>query len=1217
MRILVLCADEKTKNDGWVRQFLLDTGLLTIRQTPVIHFVGDRLTTFRGKACGSPWPDMLTACPWLNDEKYDIVVLRKCPVSSRHSILSAALFGTLLGLLSARGTMLFVPVSTRVSLAVGDETLGGTALEAWETYFQVSLGVAIVASNVTALKTQGLVIRLGSEGGDASSAAIPVPAGNGEVVGHSAAHKGHEDAGHAGDEVVGSGVAPGASIDVGHVAGVAHTHGQGDGADDGHAAGPGPAADHAHAAGASHAADHAHAAGPGHAAGHGHSADHGHAADQEAPPPSERHEGGPDGGGPDGGGPGAGGPGGGGPGGGHADGRGPGGRGPDGRGPGGDGPGGGGEDFGAEAARLQEPEFAAAVAFSLLPCLLIRCWADEQDDDAANEAYVLGLLEGAALRNGQFRAEMPSAADLAKDVVWRYRQVERTSRFLNALWHKLHHFLSPFLAEGEARDLDDWVFADEGVSEVETEHGANPVSLAAQALRSRQECRRLVEEVRARGRRGHEDAPPGGRPPGRLAREIAGQMFRGALMTGQASPALLRNQELHLLMIARPLLPGADAGAKLKHRERLRRSFWEGGYTSSWVFPANDLVGLLYHGLKPWLRSLRSVMPPEQEAGLIPRPSWPPPKTEWFTGLSQGLDAARQMALGPDAPLFFLGTGLDILQTQTCFEASTTRVTGWAYYFSEFFGAEAWDTVRKVAWRLEAASAVFMHAEAGVQGELAARLWGRGDSAEELERTILAPQLGEVDALQKKFLSALDRIGFGGSHAHEGIQASVAAGEPIEPDLVASDASTVGLGDAPLDALSMSATAFANAHVRPLAANKVHKAVTAWPLYGLSAQDKAAQSAVVSYFSPADDPEKIYIEHFRGSEEGSWEQTLRRTFPEFYLHVFPRLSSDALTWMLLVRKQQGRTAGEDAAAFQGRQFLALLDGADPARAARSVPPRGHVEHPRGLVALSRRLPEEEAQEGGRRRSGSGGTEPYISEEEEPAGGEAGEDETEWRGGEEWTATWHVPDRHTRWARREDPRILDPFRAGPLVEKIRRSLPEFQGREEHVVLRAPNGTRIPAGGRLPHGESSATLLPGVSPPSVPPTHLRFTSRAEVASSIRALESLATVLLSGGVLSAELTANTRSWCVAAERVLARHRGFGRGSSMRRFAQHFGRAFRQALRVLARVERDAGADALRAFAAAATSGPTYRPEVHDSSRVLASLLLLYTVRRNSARG
>ena len=296
--------------------------------------------------------------------------------------------------------------------------------------------------------------------------------------------------------------------------------------------------------------------------------------------------------------------------------------------------------------------------------------------------------------------------------------------------------------------------------------------------------------------------------------------------------------------------------------------------------------------------------------------------------------------------------------------------------------------------------------------------------------------------------------------------------------------------------------------------------------------------------------------------------------------------------------------------------MALLDEADPARVAWVVTGPEHVEHPRGLVTLSRRVPEEEAPEGQRRRSHSGGTEPYMSDGEQPAGREASEAETEWGGSEEWTATWHVPNQHGGWARREDPRVLDPFHARPLVEKIRRDLPDFGGREEHVVLRAPNGTRIPAGGRLPHDASSTTLLPGVARPPVPPSHLRFTSRAEVASAVLALESLARELLTGAVLSAELTANTRSWCVAAERVLARHRGFGRGRSMRRFAQHFGRAFRQALRVLERVERDAGADALAAFATAATSGPTYRPEVHDSARVLASLLLLYTVRRNSVR-
>ena len=453
-------------------------------------------------------------------------------------------------------------------------------------------------------------------------------------------------------------------------------------------------------------------------------------------------------------------------------------------------------------------------AWALLPCLILQRVLRGADDDLSY--IVLRLVH----------AEIQDPRELAARIVRRCDSLRARSGYL--------HLLESSLPTLVGTSLDPWIL-----------ERAGPESRAAVALDSREECGRLLAS-----------APPV-QGPASLERQRAAHVLRGVIMACLLDTKALLDLEAKLVRAARPLLPGANMHERRKAASALRRSFWRGG--SAEAGAVNDLVWLRFGDGRRRMLSISA--PAETDAPA----AWPLREHEWYTGYTQGLDALRQTALGPDAPLFFLASDLTIVQSPTNFKAAKTRAAGWAYYFSEYFVAEKWSLAAQVAWRIAAAAAIARHAECEVLAETEARL-GRG-----YEEHLLHEQRDRVDRSRAAFLSAVDRVSLEPSPERAGARAASPDGN-TDVDL------TLGFTNLPLDALTLGSTVFAASMTRPLGPEAAREAGEAWVVFGASARGRATQLLIEPKSAAS-------MERVLAGLNDTWFSKLRFEFPRYYSSI--------------------------------------------------------------------------------------------------------------------------------------------------------------------------------------------------------------------------------------------------------------------------------------------------------------------------------------------
>lgn len=485
-----------------------------------------------------------------------------------------------------------------------------------------------------------------------------------------------------------------------------------------------------------------------------------------------------------------------------------------------------------------------SAAFSLLPCLLLKRVTGA--DDESIRKYITERLR--ASRNFFVRRR---AEENTPRIFAYFSAVSRKSKYVQLLERML-----PFLLESQS-ETRGWIFAESGRE-----------SDLARALDSREECRRLFQVAKA------QESGSRVQRCTRLQQQRAAHVLRGVLLSGQIDESSLLELELGLLRASGTLF--GNITERRRSARELHRSFWNGGSVHAGA--VNDLVRLRF-GIPPLPRhSLSNSGPPE----VIKEPAWPLRSDEWYTGYTQGLDTLRQLALGPDAPLYYLAADLSIAQTSTNFKASVARVTGWAYYFSKYFNIEEWARASQVAWRISAASAITRHAECVVISEMEARLLE--DEPAHLENE-LGAQMRTVDSMRAAFLSAVDRLSLDSSPGRSISRTMTAPDTGVPVDL------SLGFRNLPLDALTVGATAFADSLTKRLPRENAAEAGEAWVLFGASAQARAVQLLLEFDPSTKDGHEG---EDLMARLNESWPSNLRLQFPEYYNLSFVHAASSGL-----------------------------------------------------------------------------------------------------------------------------------------------------------------------------------------------------------------------------------------------------------------------------------------------------------------------------------
>lgn len=385
-----------------------------------------------------------------------------------------------------------------------------------------------------------------------------------------------------------------------------------------------------------------------------------------------------------------------------------------------------------------------------------------------------------------------------------------------------------------------------------------------------------------------------------LAADLAGVVFRGCLLTGQVTLKELREKERRLLATADGFLPGSTAKQHEHHRQALRDAFWRGGFGDSVHSPRNTLVEMLFGTSRGWIPTLEE--PSQKAASTDPLElQWPPGRTAWYSGYTQGMEAARLMRMGPDAPLYSLDTALSFVMPPLCQEACALRVAAWGHFFVTHMELGWWpadgshDAPGKHQWRESARAAVVLHAKSLLVAELHARLGGIADK-KALQRYIIAPMQQALQVAEEHFAHAVQALALTPTHGQKPYDRSRDEREWI-PSLT--------LARAPVDVLGFTATCFAQTMTkRPLPANAAAQAETAWRYYALSVRGAAAALALQAYEQAiqserGDDVATLvkehaalvdatYLRHHRGS-------TVHHHFPHFFAHTFPDSGARDLT----------------------------------------------------------------------------------------------------------------------------------------------------------------------------------------------------------------------------------------------------------------------------------------------------------------------------------
>jgi hypothetical protein len=510
-----------------------------------------------------------------------------------------------------------------------------------------------------------------------------------------------------------------------------------------------------------------------------------------------------------------------------------------------------------------EENVVLSITFSLLSCLVLKSFVDRQ----ATVQYIGSLLTTAKSKNARFgKWSQQQVSKIALKAAAYFSRISRKSRYVRALKLQLPCLLEPYGADED----EEWIFADAGAQ-----------SAIAKALGSHEESLRLFREAR-----GKESAAPAS-SCSKLQRELAGHLFRGVLLSGELDASELVLLEQQFLRAARPLLPGASMEARRRALYALRKMFWRGGHTSTEARPVNDLIWLRYSASLLKRRASVDSAP----LGTMADAAWPLGAREWYTGYTQGLDAIKQMALGPDAPLYYLGADLTIAQTRANFEACVTRLTGWAYFFSKHFQVTKWTAAAQVAWRLAAASAVSRHADCNMLADLELRL---ANHKPEHQETAIAAQMPYVDQLRQAFLSAVDRVGF--EAKHDGAIENASSPQEVEPKIDVD--LSLGFGNLPVDALTVGATVFASSMAERLGADAAQKAGKEWVHFGASVQARTVQLVTEALLQGRASATEV-VSRLVAPLEDRWLETLRTRFPVYYEVTFAQNASSS--WALLER----------------------------------------------------------------------------------------------------------------------------------------------------------------------------------------------------------------------------------------------------------------------------------------------------------------------------
>jgi hypothetical protein len=542
-----------------------------------------------------------------------------------------------------------------------------------------------------------------------------------------------------------------------------------------------------------------------------------------------------------------------------------------------------------------------AVLFCVLPCLLVESW----DRSFRRGAHVPPPSAS--------RGEEEAVGKQVRDILQALLDADREGRWSDYFGDLQR--LSQNVAGNFARLLDSQAYvlkAREGVASLVAvrdaerreeligrvcESGGREHELSlALGIRKRTEVRlrALAEEL------GKDLAEP---PI--LAADLAGVFFRGCLLVGQVTFAELRGKERRVVAAARGFAPGGTAKQQEHHLKVLRDAFWLGGFVDSVDSPRNPLVEMLFGASREWISTLDA--PTETASDEVLEPQWPPARMAWYSGYTQGMEAARLMRMGPDAPLFSIDTALSFVMPPLCQEVCALRAANWSHFFVTHLGLGWWKADGSEAdpgkrqWREAAQSAVLLHAKSLVVAELYSRLGGLADKAA-LETHALSPLQRDIQAAGEQFARAL-----------EGLSLAPSPGQKPRQHLGGARLPLFTLDRAPVDVLSFTTTCFAQAMTRHLLPRKAAaEAEKAWQYYALSARGAAAALALQAVEdSTRPDPREMaeknskladsYLRHHGGC-------VLRHHFPNFFAREFFDRGARDLT--VLLHAGRASAAGE-------------------------------------------------------------------------------------------------------------------------------------------------------------------------------------------------------------------------------------------------------------------------------------------------------------------
>lgn len=443
------------------------------------------------------------------------------------------------------------------------------------------------------------------------------------------------------------------------------------------------------------------------------------------------------------------------------------------------------------------------------------------------------------------------------------------------------------------RGADDWIFEESGEE-----------TPGARLMQGRTKSWKLWNRLRRQHLRKDLSKKHAETSLERMERMRTELRLRGVVIACQCARKSVVELGRRLLDMAKPF--------GISHTQTLEEAFWYGGArsdkTSATTVRCNDIIRMRF-GLAPTDYGEGAQTP--TPLSLTVR--WPPPPDEWYTGYSRGVEYLRQVSLGPDSPLYFFDADLQITQISPGTSAANSRVRRWAYFFSKCTNIGDLSASDKTEWRLKAATAVGLHAEAVCislcRYIIAASNLHDGtreaafvENAQHSSKMLAGAYITAVQAKAvKEYTRALKDETLLIPFPH------------IKFDTKSELTLTDSYSNLPVDALHVASTAFAADFIAKhgLKTPNPRHARDTWLEYGTSLKAQAIRT-IMEMELPSN-IESVRTLNPLACHSGTLRGILCAEYPIFFRKVIPQIGSSVLAWRAQCRYYKGleRGLGED------------------------------------------------------------------------------------------------------------------------------------------------------------------------------------------------------------------------------------------------------------------------------------------------------------------